>query len=204
MGLDWFENLSFTAETVASLFALEVEYLVETEQSEELVEAQESYRIDPESASQIVELVCKQHVTRIVNNALRFARGYNEEEAVRVAKQLIKFGKYFSGKVKANGLVYSNDDKQRLITYYVRHLESQFEADADAAEAAGINSEENFSDEALADIISNASSKLREMIYLDPRYIASDESFGDDDEHSLEDMEQDVEGSFGLGKKGLG
>lgn len=207
MGLDWIEDLHFTPSMVGSLFALEIQYMVEHDLAEEFVDAQEIYRIDPETASGIVELVCKRYVSQIVAVALRFARQCKEEETVKWTEPIIKFGKYFSGSISADAALYKEDDKQRLINYYLHNLERKFYAEAEAAEVAGTYDEEQFSPEVLADMMSSVSGKLNEAIYLDPKFVPSEYGVSGllgDGTPTLSEMEGDIQGSFALGKKGLG
>jgi hypothetical protein len=192
---------------VGSLFALEIQHIIENEHSEEFTEVQEGYRVDSETASTIVELVCKRYVSQLLSVALGFARRLREEDVVKWTDLIVKYAKYFDGQVPADGTLFNQDDKQRLISYYLDAMEQRFEAAAEEAEASGQFDEDQFSFEALNEMQRSLSAKLHEMIHLDPTFVPSEygmNSFLGEGAPTLNDMQNDVEGSFALGKKGLG
>jgi hypothetical protein len=112
------KDTGFNERLITYLYALEVQYLVENGEETELQNVQEAYDIPDERAEAIVEASCKRYVSQLLNLALRAARKYNEPESVRYTKQVAKYAKFVSGQVDADGTMFSEDDKKRMISFF--------------------------------------------------------------------------------------
>jgi hypothetical protein len=158
MGFDMKTDLMFSDDLVGMLFALEIQDLVENGRETEFIEVQESYGISPEGATAVVEAVCEKYVSQLLGTALGHARKYREAECVEATRRILQYAQYLSNTVDADGNVYNDNDKQRLISFYLSHLEAQTEEDGDMSIVTP---------QLRADI----ANKLRDMIVLSRHYI---------------------------------
>jgi hypothetical protein len=117
LGLDMQKDTGFNEKFVSYLYSLEVQYLVDNDMSEELQEVQEAYDIPEERAAEIIEVSCTRYVSQILNFALRAAKKYDELSAVRVGKQVLKYAGFISGRVDADGNMFTEADKDRLLSF---------------------------------------------------------------------------------------
>ena len=138
LGLEIKKDISFNERLITLLYALEVQYLVENNSEDEFSEIQEAYDIPDNRAAEIVDETCKKYISQLLNLALRSAKRYEETECIRWTKEILKYAKFISGKVDADGNLFTESDKKRLISFYQAELEekanSKSDADSDASE----------------------------------------------------------------------
>lgn len=125
LGLEMQKDTGFNERLVTYLYALEVQSMIERGEEENLKDAQEAYDIPEDRASQIVEVSCKRYISQLLNLALRAARKYDERESVSWARQIAKFAFFVSDKVDADGNLFVEEDKNRLISFYEASLREE-------------------------------------------------------------------------------
>eukprot|EP01038_Epipyxis_sp_PR26KG_P010886 gene10886-14609_t len=150
---------SMTAE-VARRFRSQ--YLIENGLENDLLEVQEAYDIPVERAEEIIEMSCKRYISQLLNLALRGAKKYDEQDAVKWLKQIVKYAVFVNGQVEADGNLFTENDKKRLISFYQSEVESQL-----TNQSSSSNESEVESDMKNHDMIV----KLKEMIYLTNDFI---------------------------------
>ena len=134
------------------LFAVEAQALLESGREDELEELREAYELSEDAAEEIVQLVCKKYVSQLQNLALRASKLYNEEEAVKWTKEILKYARFFEGSVDADAMLFDEEDKERLISF--------MESDASSAE------------EGLSATDHESANRLRDLIRLTPSFKA--------------------------------
>ena len=147
LGLNLQKDVGFNDKLVTYMYALEVQYLIENGLEDQLRDIQEAYDIPDEQAVGIIESCSKRYINQLLNLALRAAKRYDEKEAVSLAREIVKYARFVEGAVEADGNIYSEADKLRLIEFY--------HGDADA----GDDREEN-------------AKKLTSLIFLTEAYVA--------------------------------
>ena len=85
------------------MYALEVQYLIENGLENDLLEVQEAYDIPVDRAEEIIEMSCKRYISQLLNLALRGAKKYDEQDAVKWLKQIVKYAVFVNGQVEADG-----------------------------------------------------------------------------------------------------
>jgi hypothetical protein len=139
LGLDIQADTGCTPQVVAFMYALEIQDMIERGDTDGLADAQEGYGIPEERASDMVEVTCRRYVSQILNFALRAARKYNEQECVMQTQRVLDFAQFIDiaegGAVDADGNMFSEDDKERLIAFHEGGRRSN--AAAAASEEAG-------------------------------------------------------------------
>ena len=118
LGLDIQKDAGFNPKLVSYMYTLEVQDMIENGQEAELQEIQEAYDIPRQQAEAIVEATCKRYVSQLLNIALAAAKKYNEVESVKWTQKIAKYMFFFSDSVDADGGMFSEDDKERLITFF--------------------------------------------------------------------------------------
>lgn len=117
LGLDIQKDTGFNEKLVAYMYSLEVQYLVENDMAEDLKDIQEAYDIPEDRAADIVEAACSRYLNQVLNLALRAAKKYDERTAVLFGKQALRYTRFISGKVDADGNMFREADKERLISF---------------------------------------------------------------------------------------
>lgn len=156
LGLSMRADTGLSEAALALLFSLEVRLLVDRHLMEELPDIQEAYELSESQAMETVEAVCRRYMDQSLNLALRAAKLYEEADCVKWTREVMRYSEYVAGPLPANGQLFSEDDKRRLISFYLAEL--------DAAEEAGTTGEVETSRE-------KAGAKLRELISLSKDYI---------------------------------
>lgn len=121
LGLDVQKDTGCNAQVVTYMYALEIQEMIESGDTDNLLDAQEGYGIPEERASEMVEATCRRYIGQILNFALRAARKYNEQECVLQTQKVLDYAQFIDlgeGAVDADGNMFSEDDKERLITFY--------------------------------------------------------------------------------------
>lgn len=121
LGLDMQSDTGCTPQVVTYMYALEIQDMIERGDSDGLADAQEGYGIPEDRASEMVEVTARRYVSQILNFALRAARKYNEQEAVMQVKKVLDFAQFIDlseTPVDADGNMFSEDDKERLIEFH--------------------------------------------------------------------------------------
>lgn len=131
LGLELQKDAGFNDKLVTYLYALEVQYLVENGLEAELQEVQEAYNIPVERAEEIVEASCKRYISQLLNLALRAAKKYDEQDALKWLREIIKYAVFVTGPIDADGNLFSEKDKIRLISFYQAELAEYNESDID-------------------------------------------------------------------------
>ena len=111
------------------MFALEVQQLVDEGQVEGLEELVEAYDLPEERAQDMVEACCKRFISQQLTLALRAAKRFDEQEAMKLLVQIIKFVPLVSGEVDADGNLFTEEDKKRLIGFYQAELDAREDAE---------------------------------------------------------------------------
>lgn len=155
-GVDWRRDLGFNDQLLTYLYALEVQRLVDTGAEEELGELQSAYDIPVEHAAEVVEATCKRYISQLLNLALRGAKKYDERDAVAWLKRILKFAPFVSGAIDADGNLFTEADKARLIEFYHAEMESGGDA-----ELIGLSKR-----------VGDVREKLRGMIHLTEDFVA--------------------------------
>lgn len=156
MGLEIKKDAGFNDKLVTFLYALEVQYMVENGLEEELQEAQEAYDIPEERAAEIIDACCQRYISQLLNLALRDAKKYNEAGAFEYTSQIMKYAQYISGAVDADGNVFREEDKTRMLSFY----EARLLEDVPSADEEGIAR------------VSEGIAKLRSLVNLTESYVA--------------------------------
>ena len=117
LGLELQKDTGFNERFVAYLFSLEVQYAIENDMVDELQEIQQAYDIPEERAEAIIEVSCVRYMSQILNFALRAAKKYDETEAVKWGQAVLKYAPFISNTVDADGNMFSESDKDRLISF---------------------------------------------------------------------------------------
>lgn len=167
LGLDIQADTGCTPQVVTYMYALEIQDMIERGDAEGLADAQEGYGIPEERASEMVEVTARRYVSQILNFALRAARKYNEQEAVLQVKKVLDFAQFIDVSetaVDADGNMFSEEDKERLIEFHEGSRRSIAGVAASAGNAEG-----------LAEVDSGRSAKedaemLRALIHLTEDY----------------------------------
>lgn len=118
LGFNMQKETGFNERLVTYLYALEVQYLVENGMESDLKEVQEAYDIPEEKATEIIEVCCKRYVDQLLNLALRAAKKYDERETLSWVTEIMKYSPFISDSVNADGNIYSEKDKERMISFY--------------------------------------------------------------------------------------
>lgn len=137
LGLDMRKDTGFNDKLVAYLYALEVQYIVDNDLESELAEAQETYDIPPDRAEAVIEACCKKYVSQVLNLAFRDAKKYNEKSAVAWTSQIVKYMRFISGAVDADGNKFSAEDKARLVEFYESYMQDEGADAEQIAETCG-------------------------------------------------------------------
>lgn len=153
LGFNLQKDVGFNDKLVAYLYALEVQYLIENGMEDQLKDIQEAYDIPDESAEKIVEACSKRYINQILNLALRAAKKYDEKGTMVWVKELVKYAVFVEGTVDADGNIFSEKDKLRLIGFYESSDESE------GITTAGIEKDE-------------MAEKLKNMINVTEDYVA--------------------------------
>ena len=127
--------MGFSDALVSYLYALELQLAIETGATEELADLQSAYNIPELRAGEILEATCKRHISQMLNLALRAAKKYDERDALSWLKRILLYVPYVSSAVEADGNLFSEADKDRLITFYQAEIETG--DDAELVDLAG-------------------------------------------------------------------
>lgn len=130
-GLCMIDDMGFNDRLRAYLFTLEVQELVENEQSMDLLDLQEAYNIPIERAEDIIEATCRRYISQLLNLALRAAKKYDEPGAVRYVNQINRYIDFVDGTVDADGNIFKETDKDRLVSFFENDRNSDSNSDAE-------------------------------------------------------------------------
>jgi len=156
LSLDMKKDTGFNDRLVTYLYALEVQYMVDNGMEDELSEVTDAYDIPEERAEDIIEVSCKRMVSQLLNLALRGAKRYDERDAMRWLKEILKYAVFISSPVDADGNLFSEEDKKRLIAFY----QAEVDSGEDAVLLAMIEENGDMTD------------KLREIINISEDFVA--------------------------------
>jgi hypothetical protein len=118
LGLNLQKDAGFNPKMISYLYTLEVQASIEEGLETDLQEIQEAYEIPQDRAEAIVEATCKRYISQLLNLALASAKKYKEEDSNKYTLQITKYMFFFDGSVDADGNLFSEDDKDRLITFF--------------------------------------------------------------------------------------
>ena len=119
------KDTGFNAELVTYLYAIEVQYLIENGAESNLPDIQEVYDIPDDKAAQIIELSCKRYISQLLNFALRSAKRYEELDSIKWMDEISKYAIFVSDKVDADGTLFNEEHKSRLIEFYEASLKDR-------------------------------------------------------------------------------
>jgi hypothetical protein len=156
LGLEMQKDTGFSEKLVTYLYALEVQLLVESGLEGELNDVQEAYDIPDDKAAIIVEATCSRYVSQMLNFALRGAKRYNEKETILWVKKIMKYAVFISSPVDADGDMFKEEDKKRMIQLYQTEVETG--EDAELLE--------------LVEMYGDMTDKFRELIHLTTDYVS--------------------------------
>ena len=118
LGLNLQKDAGFNPKMISYLYTLEVQASIEEGLETDLQEIQEAYEIPQDRAEAIVEATCKRYISQLLNLALASAKKYKEDDSNKYTLQIAKYMFFFDGSVDADGNLFSEDDKDRLITFF--------------------------------------------------------------------------------------
>ena len=118
LGLDMKKDTGFNDKVISYLYTLEVQACIEAGEESELQELQEAYDIPQEIAAEIVQVTCKRYISQLLTIGLAAAKKYKEEESNSITLQIVKFMYFFDEAVDADGNLFNEEDKERLITFF--------------------------------------------------------------------------------------
>jgi len=156
LGLEMQKDTGFSTTILTYLYALEVQVMVDNGLEGDLTEVQEAYDIPDDRAADIVEACCKRYVNQLLNFALRGAKRYNEQDTIKWVKRIIKYAVFISTPVEADGSMFDDDDKKRMISFYQTEV-----ANGEDAELL-----------ALVEQYGDMADKFREMINVTDDYVS--------------------------------
>jgi hypothetical protein len=104
-----------------------------------------------------VEACCKRYISQLLNLALRAAKKYDERDAAKWLKEIVKYAIFIPDGVvvDADGNLFSEKDKERLISFYQSESEDDASLSTDDGQAAQA-----------------MTIKLKEMIHLTESFVA--------------------------------
>lgn len=137
LGLDMRKDTGFNDKLISYLYALEVQFIVDNDLETELAEAQETYDIPPDRAEAVIEACCKKYVSQVLNLAFRDVKKYNEKSAVAWTSQIVKYMRFISGAVDADGNKFTAEEKTRLIEFFKSYMQDAGADDEQMAETCG-------------------------------------------------------------------
>lgn len=124
------KSIGFNDKLITYLYALEVQYLIENNLENELKDTQESYGIPEDRAEEVISAACKRYISQLLNLALRAAKKYDEKDCVSWIKEILKYSLFVSDSVDADGNMFTDKDKDRMIEFYL----SSEDSNSDSAE----------------------------------------------------------------------
>lgn len=138
LGMSLKEDLKFPDITLALMYALEVQEMVEQSREAEFEEVQHAYELDDQAAEAVIESTCRRHVTTLVNKALQAMREFKEHEALLLLKSALRYAKFVTtGTVEADGGNFEETDKRDLIAIYANEARAGTDPEIRALEARG-------------------------------------------------------------------
>ena len=170
LGMDLQKDTAFNEKVVTLLYALEVQWAVENDATSELAEVQEAYGIPAERAAAIVEATAERYISQLLNLALRAAKKYDEREAVAWATKVASYVGFVSGSVLADGNLFSEDDKERLVQFYEGSLRMAL-SDSDSGASASGSAGSSTGLAAAHPEVAEQSQRLRELIKLSDDFV---------------------------------
>lgn len=148
------DDLKFPDITLALMYALEVQEMVETSREAEFAEVQHTYGLDDQAADAVIESTCRRYMTQLVNKALQATKDFKEHDALQLLKRMLRYAKFVTtGTVEADGGNFGEADKSSLIAVYANEARAGTDPEIRALEAQG-----------------DQTQRLRELIELDPFY----------------------------------
>jgi len=160
LGLDVQKDTGFNEKVVTLMYALEVQFAIENDLTDELAEIQEGYGIPSERAAAIVEATAERFVSQLLNLALRAAKKYDERECVKWTNKVSTYASFITGTVLADGNLFSEDDKARLLSFFEGSL--KLSASEGGAGQGGVSSAEQATE---------ATERLRHLIVLSEDFV---------------------------------
>jgi hypothetical protein len=151
LGFSFREDTGFGDQFIGYMYALEVQDLVESDRVDELRDLQEAYEMPEEAAASIVDNASRRYINQMLNFALRAAAAYKEVECITWTKKILQFAEFTDARVDANGAIFNQEDKRRLIGFMEDHLREE------------VDEEEEVIGETLA--------RIDELIHLSSDYI---------------------------------
>ena len=118
LNLDIREDIGLNPNVIGFMYTLEVQAAIEGGYEGELQELQESYGIPEETAAYIVDVASKRYISQLLSIGLSHARKYEEAQTNSITEKIVKFMYFFDGPVDADANLFSEDDKERLISFY--------------------------------------------------------------------------------------
>lgn len=136
------KTIGFNDKLITYLYALEVQYLIENNLVYELKDTQESYGIPEDRAEEVIAAACKRYISQLLNLALRAAKKFDEKDCVSWVNEILKYSVFIGDTVDADGNMFTDKDKDRLVEFYL----SSEDSNSDAAEKLKnlINLSENY------------------------------------------------------------
>lgn len=166
--MDIRKDVGFSDKLITYMYALEVQDLVDQGREEELQDVMEAYDIPEDRAADIVEACCKRYISQLLNLGLRAAKKYDEKEALQWMREIAKYSQFVTGTVDADGTLFDEEDKKRMISFYQTELESTQSSSEDAEKETSENELALREDE---NRIAEECDRLRDMINLTESFV---------------------------------
>ena len=83
-------------------------------------------------------------MSQLLNLSLRASKKFNEQETVEWTKKIAKYAVFVDGTVDADGNLFREEDKERLVSFYEGACESEAEKEMAVRLKAMINLTEDF------------------------------------------------------------
>lgn len=125
VGVSLKTDAGFNDDLLAFMFASEIQSLIEKGEEADIADLLPVYDLSENAAEAIVAAACRRYVSQLTSLALLAARKYKETESVEWTKQMLKYAVYFEGPVDADGLFFTEADKDRLISFYESEMNAE-------------------------------------------------------------------------------
>ena len=152
LSLDMRKDIGLNPNVISFMYTLEVQAAIEDGYESEIQDLQESYGIPEETAAYIVDVASKRYISQLLSIGLSYAKKYEEAQSNSITENIVKFMYFFDGPLDADGNLFDEDDKERLIAFYRDNADSQRNDDQKREDCIRLKELINLSDDFIAPI----------------------------------------------------